>query len=260
MCKLIGIIYFSFIFMSVMAQDLGVASNPEPVVSSAAQHSMFYGVVFGGGFLGILIWFLLFLTSTAAIAICIRLLWAIRRSMFISEKIPPQVTELCQQGELSQAYAICGERQDTFSQAMCEVFKHYHIAQKTHEESASAIIAKSAGNILRQINTLQMCGNIAPMLGLLGTVTGMVSAFMGLGTAMGPEKASVLAVSISQALYTTAAGLLIAVPCLALVNYSRNTLERRVQELNENLNDALLHIVEIEQTKLYTSSETTVVK
>ena len=80
--------------------------------------------------------------------------------------------------------------------------------------------------MLRQINSLSLCGNIAPMLGLLGTVTGMVDAFMGLGTAMGPEKASILAISISQALYTTAAGLLIAVPAITFSVIFRNILRR----------------------------------
>ena len=77
------------------------------------------------------------------------------------------------------------------------------------------------------------------MLCLLGTVIGMVAAFMGLGTALGPEKASVLAVAISQALYTTAAGLLVAVPCLTAINIFRNILEKRLQDLSDHLNNAL---------------------
>ena len=77
------------------------------------------------------------------------------------------------------------------------------------------------------------------MLGLLGTVTGMVDAFLGLGTAMGPEKASVLAISISQALYTTAAGLLIAVPAIVLALIFRNLLEKRVEAVTESVEKIL---------------------
>tara|TARA_B100000609_G_C17011086_1_gene328676 strand:+ start:72 stop:689 length:618 start_codon:yes stop_codon:yes gene_type:complete len=203
---------------------------------------MFTQVIFGGGFLGVLIWLLLFATSTAAVAISIKLFISIRKGNFISEELANDINTLCRQKELNEAYGLCHERSDAFSRVMDEVFKHYNNDQKTHEESATAVVDKSARHLLRQINTLQMCGNIAPMLGLLGTVTGMVSAFMGLGTAMGPEKASVLAVSISQALYTTAAGLLIAVPCLAFVNYFRNTLEKRIQDLNEAVSDIILEL------------------
>jgi MotA/TolQ/ExbB proton channel family len=71
---------------------------------------------------------------------------------------------------LNEAYNGCRERLDVFSLVMTEIFKHYNNANKTHEESAMGVIDKSARDLLRRINALQMCGNIAPMLGLLGTV------------------------------------------------------------------------------------------
>ena len=107
------------------------------------------------------------------------------------------------------------------------------------QEQAMEIMNKNVREILRKMNVLATCANIAPMLGLLGTVTGMVDAFMGLGTAMGPEKASVLAISISQALYTTAAGLLIAVPAIVLGVYFRNQLERRLENVKEAVEEVL---------------------
>ena len=72
----------------------------------------------------------------------------------------------------------------------------------------------------------------------------MVDAFMGLGTAMGPEKASVLAISISQALYTTAAGLLIAVPAIVLGVYFRNQLECRLETVKEAVEEVLKRLPE----------------
>ncbi len=206
------------------------------------SNNLFLEVIFNGGFLSVLIWLLLFATSTAAVAISIKIYMSIRKGRFISDELSNDINILCRQKDLNEAYNGCRERSDTFSLVMTEIFKHYNNANKTHEESAMTIIDKSARDLLRRINTLQMCGNIAPMLGLLGTVTGMVSAFMGLGTAMGPEKASVLAVSISQALYTTAAGLLIAVPCLAFVNYFRNTLERCLQEVTDAIDNIILEL------------------
>ena len=109
-------------------------------------------------------------------------------------------------------------------------------------EAAADVISKSTRSIARHVGTLQMCGNIAPMLGLLGTVTGMVSAFVGLGGSVGAEKASVLAISISQALYTTAAGLFIAVPALAAAHFARNLLERRIAELTETVEQSATEI------------------
>jgi biopolymer transport protein ExbB len=85
------------------------------------------------------------------------------------------------------------------------------------------------------------------MLGLLGTVTGMVDAFMGLGTAIGPEKASILAIAISQALYTTAAGLLVAIPAIVFSVMFRNILERRIELVSDVLDDLLKYIPQPEQ-------------
>ena len=117
------------------------------------------------------------------------------------------------------------------------------------------ILDRRVKAILRQINSLSMCANIAPMLGLLGTVTGMVDAFMGLGTTMGPEKASVLAIAISQALYTTAAGLLVAIPAIACTVFCRNTLEKRVEFVTDHLENVLKCIPEPER-KTFSNTST----
>ena len=76
--------------------------------------------------------------------------------------------------------------------------------------------------MLQRVNYLNVVGNLAPMLGLLGTVQGMILAFATLGTTSGAAKNALLAVNISQALYTTAAGLVIAVPAIGSYFFFRN--------------------------------------
>jgi hypothetical protein len=97
---------------------------------------MFTQVIFGGGFLSVLIWLLLFATSTAAVAISIKLFMAIRRGRFISDEFSEEVSKLCRQKDLNDAYTQCHERSDTFSMVISEIFKHYNNGKKTHEESA----------------------------------------------------------------------------------------------------------------------------
>jgi biopolymer transport protein ExbB len=74
---------------------------------------------------------------------------------------------------------------------------------------------------MQKLTWLAVVGNLAPMLGLLGTVQGMILAFSNL--AGGTPDVGMLAMNISQALYTTAAGLVIAVPCVAAFYAFRNT-------------------------------------
>ncbi len=200
---------------------------------------MFLDVIFGGGFLGILIWLLLFVCSTIAIAVSIKIFLLLQNKNFSHHETITETETHCQNSNLDDAYKLCYEKNCLYGDAMSELFKHFSNKNQTLEDSLTGVIDKKSQHIQRQINTLQLCANIAPMLGLLGTVVGMVAAFMGLGTALGPEKASVLAVAISQALYTTAAGLLVAVPCLTVINLFRNTLEKRLQDLNDHLNNAL---------------------
>ncbi|WP_086237460.1 MotA/TolQ/ExbB proton channel family protein [Campylobacter porcelli] len=79
---------------------------------------------------------------------------------------------------------------------------------------------------------LRMCASVAPQLGLLGTITGMIRSFAGLsGGANTPE----VAIGISEALYTTAAGLIVAIPCLIIhlminkkIDYILNDLNRTI--------------------------------
>lgn len=115
---------------------------------------MFTQVIFGGGILGVLIWLLLFATSTAAVAISIKLFMSIRKGNFISEELTNDINTLCRQKELNEAYGLCHERQDAFSRVMDEIFKHYNNDQKTHEESATVVVDKSARHKLLLLITM----------------------------------------------------------------------------------------------------------
>ena len=199
-----------------------------------------YDVVFNSGFIGLLIWILLFSTSTAAIAIAIRCAWSLRAKHFYNAKIQQYGLNLLKEHEWQKAYELYEVNQTILAHIIAPILLSAHQTNtQKRQEQAMEIMNKNVREILRKMNVLATCANIAPMLGLLGTVTGMVDAFMGLGTAMGPEKASVLAISISQALYTTAAGLLIAVPAIVLGVYFRNQLERRLETVKEAVEEVL---------------------
>jgi biopolymer transport protein ExbB len=101
---------------------------------------------------------------------------------------------------------------------------------------------------MQKVNRLNVCGQIAPMLGLMGTVTGMVSAFAGLATTTGAAKSKVLAQSISTALWTTCVGLLISVPALLFYTYFKNNATRLLLESEAKVLDLIkvLRNVEVE--------------
>jgi len=83
--------------------------------------------------------------------------------------------------------------------------------------------------------TLGLLGNTAPLLGLLGTITGMIKAFMVIEQAGGKVDAQALAGGIWEAMITTGVGLAVAIPLLILLHMLEGIVERRVQSMDSSL-------------------------
>ncbi len=90
--------------------------------------------------------------------------------------------------------------------------------------------AEQAARLFRRIEYLSVIGNIAPMVGLLGTVTGMLLAFKQVADTEGNAGAAQLADGIYQALVTTVAGLIIAIPSLGAFALFRSRVDQLVAE------------------------------
>ena len=116
------------------------------------------------------------------------------------------------------------------------------------QQAVSSATDLESEKLMQKVNRLNVCGQIAPMLGLMGTVTGMVSAFAGLATTTGAAKSKVLAQSISTALWTTCVGLLISVPALLFYTYFKNNATRLLLESEAKVLDLIkvLRNVEVE--------------
>jgi biopolymer transport protein ExbB len=83
------------------------------------------------------------------------------------------------------------------------------------------------------LRTLGILGNTAPLLGLLGTITGMIKAFMVIEQAGGKVDAQALAGGIWEAMITTGVGLAVAIPLLILLHFLEGAVERRARKMNQ---------------------------
>ncbi len=90
----------------------------------------------------------------------------------------------------------------------------------------------------RRTGFLTMIGNVSTLMGLLGTISGMISSFASVAYAAPAEKAALLAAGISEAMNCTAYGLIVAIP--ALMCYA--ILQNRANQINEDLNQAALKV------------------
>jgi biopolymer transport protein ExbB len=92
---------------------------------------------------------------------------------------------------------------------------------------------------------LATIANIAPMLGFLGTVSGMISAFAAIAEA-GDIEPSIVASGISEALITTASGLAIAIPIQAFHNFFVSRIDRLIIDMEESANDLIDFLIDME--------------
>ncbi len=103
------------------------------------------------------------------------------------------------------------------------------IQESVEEEAIQQIYRYSV-----RLNYLTMFANIATLLGLLGTITGLMLSFSSLASVEAAKKAAMLADGISQAMITTAFGLIVAVPCMAAYTLLANRQARLIKDLDES--------------------------
>jgi biopolymer transport protein ExbB len=192
----------------LLAQEAGAApAGPPPQPG-------FNEIVFGGGFVNTFIWLLIFGASFATIAFIIDGILSVGREKLLPTHVVTGVQASIDDGDLGNAIAICEQNPGPLSNILLAGFNNIGEGYDTVQEAVSAATELETEKLMQRISYLNLCGQIAPMLGLLGTVTGMVKAFASLAGEAGASKAQLLALAISGALWTTVAGLLISVPAL----------------------------------------------
>ncbi|CAN0582980.1 unnamed protein product [Laminaria digitata] len=93
--------------------------------------------------------------------------------------------------------------------------------------------------LYRLTDGIGLIASVAPMLGLLGTVVGMVGAFDAITLSDGPARPDELAGSISQALITTVLGLIVAIPSTAMYTFLRNRIDHLTTEIDESIEEII---------------------
>lgn len=190
------------------------AGAPEQPAPPAGGTSLWV-LIKAGGWVGAII----FLLSLAAGAVAIQLLLTIRRKKLLPDELVDQFSEMVEKGRLQSALACCRKHPSLLATVLTAGLKNFEAGWDDVEKGASESLAQETARLYRRSDFLAVIGNIAPMLGLLGTVLGMVAAFGELAASDGLGRFANLAQGIYFALVTTVDGLLVAIPALALYSY-----------------------------------------
>ncbi|GAB2782844.1 MotA/TolQ/ExbB proton channel family protein [Halomonas shantousis] len=175
--------------------------------------------------------------SLVAVAIIIERLWTLRPKRIAPLGLGQQVCELIQQGQVNLYWL---ESQSPLGAVLAAGLRNARLGndqvRARLQESATAVIH----DMERFLSPLGTIAAIAPLLGLLGTVIGMIDVFSVIVQANGAERTAELAGGISQALVTTAAGLSVAIPSVMFHRY----FQRRVEDITVRMEEQAGQVVE----------------
>lgn len=187
-----------------------------------AQGAGFLQMIAASGPLGIILWLVLLVTSMAGGWLCIDSFVKIQHKKIVPEELVDNVREAMEQGDVMKALDHCDEEPGPLANILSAGFSNVEEGFDVIQDAISVAADLESERLMQRVAYLNLVGNLAPMMGLLGTVQGMIFAFKNLATGSGAAGSSLLALNISQALYTTAAGLSIAVPAVGFYYFFRN--------------------------------------
>ena len=168
--------------------------------------------------------------SILTVAIIVQYFIAIRRDNILPPLVLEQIRELFDEKQYGEAIEISAGEPSFLSYVihagLSDASHGYPAMERAMEEASEERTTK----FLRQIEWLNLIGNISPMLGLFGTVWGMILAFQELAASGGTADPADLADSIGIALVTTLLGLAIAIPALAVYAVMRNRVDALTSE------------------------------
>jgi biopolymer transport protein ExbB len=172
------------------------------------------------------------LCSLLSLAVILERVFALQRR----KVIPPQVFKALQncwnRGEIHAILPLCQQSESPLTRILAAGFRRIDLGLLETERALEAAGQHEVSLLTSNLRVLGAVGVITPMIGLLGTVTGMIKAFENIALS-GAGNPNLVASGIAEALTTTAAGLIVAIPSLAAYHFFRGRIDRLIYELEE---------------------------
>jgi len=173
-------------------------------------------------------WTMVFLAALSVMggAFALERLFRLRRRDIVPEGLATSADSLWAEARYGEALGLCESDPSTLGRVLAFIIRHRSNPMADVAKTAGDLAATELKRHLQRTYPIAVVATLSPLLGLLGTVFGMIDAFDMVAVAGALGDATLLADGISKALITTAVGLCIAIPALALYHYfkSRTTL------------------------------------
>lgn len=175
--------------------------------------------------------------SLVATVIIIERLWSLRASRIAPPGLGQEVCELIHQGQVNLYWLESHSPLGAVLAAGLRNARLGHDQVRSRLQEAATVVIHDMERFLSPLGTI---ASITPLIGLLGTVVGMIQVFSVIVSANGAERTADLAGGISQALVTTAAGLTVAIPALMFHRY----FQRRIEDITMRMEEQAGQMVE----------------
>jgi len=179
--------------------------------------------------------------SVLAVAVAIQKSIVLRRKRILVPEIVAWIEGLRGPEETAYGIELCRAVKGPFAEVIAAVLENRHLDRSEAKEVIADVGRQQARELERGLVILETVAGVAPLLGLFGTVIGMIKVF-DIISRIGVGQASALSGGISEALITTAVGLSIGIPSLVFYNYFASKAEDLVLEM-EKYCTVLLHKV-----------------
>ena len=248
---LLGLLLLAVLIHAVIP-DTTVAQTDSGTTTSESSDSdddqprrTLFSMVFKGDMLGIIIVLLIILLSFVSTFFVIEHIITINKNKLMPEMVVAEIEGRVAQGDIDSAIEFCRlpENYCLASEVILAGLERFRGSEFGFAEYKSAV--EEAGEdetarLYRKTEVLNVIGAIAPMLGLTGTVLGMITAFNTIADAGGQAKPEELAGGIGQALITTLLGLLIAIPTMVAHSFFRNKIDSIVAEAGKRIERVMM--------------------
>lgn len=188
---------------------------------------------------GIIMWIIAFFSLIAAIIIIERLLY-LRRIRTDEEKMINRLKSTLEKGHFDEALAICETNPSPITNLMRVGIEYREYPRETIREVILDAANQEVPKLEKHLPALGTISYIAPLLGLLGTVIGNIEAFGVLGKFGAVGDPGLLAKGIAEALLTTAAGIVVAIPAVIFYNYLVSKVNHLIIRLENRVNELVL--------------------
>jgi biopolymer transport protein ExbB len=206
---------FLFVSGSSVAQDVAESVGSGETLS--AEQLTLEAIILNGG---VILWAIMGMGFVTLI-LAMYLFFTITPRREAPAKLLKRVANQIRAGELYEATRMCDNRSELMARVLYSGLRVSDQERYIIQEAMESEGERGAAQLWQRISYLNNVGAIAPLVGLLGTVWGMIGAFSAIALDNSQVKGLTMAYSVSQAMITTAAGLLLAIPALLVYYYLR---------------------------------------